>query len=108
MRARPSPVPMTLLGEVIVRPVQWRTPCDVTPDSRSVRALYARVLWFALVEAGLAPCHARPRPALRMLAQRWLVGELDAEVALPVGWVCDMLGIDAGVLAAAVRARTTL
>src|SRR5262245_32395083 len=36
-----------------------------------------------------------------------LLGELDAEVAVPIGSVCDALGIDAGVLAAAVRARAT-
>lgn len=46
-----------------------------------------------------------PRPsAPRALAQRWLAGELDADVALPVQVVCTMLGIDAGMLAAAVRA----
>jgi len=39
------------------------------------------------------------------MARRWLVGELDAEVRLPVGFVCDCLGISAGVLAAVVRAR---
>jgi len=39
--------------------------------------------------------------------RRWLVGELDDQVALPIGYVCDMLGLDAGVLAAAVRARAT-
>jgi hypothetical protein len=37
------------------------------------------MLWGALVEAGLAPCHCRPRPALRTLARRWLAGELEAE-----------------------------
>jgi hypothetical protein len=94
-----------LLGETFVRPTQWQTAREVSADSRSVRALYARMLWGALVEAGLAPGHGRPRPALRMLAQRWLAGELEAEVALPVDVVCTMLRIDAGVLAAAVRAR---
>jgi hypothetical protein len=47
------------------------------------------------------------RPALRTLTRRWLAGELDAEVALPVEVVCTMLGIDARMLAAAVRARAT-
>jgi hypothetical protein len=51
-----------------------------------------------------------PRPRQRWqgsqtLARRWLCGELDGQVALPIGFVCDMLGLDAGVLAAAVRAR---
>jgi hypothetical protein len=88
-----------------MRWVQWRTPCDVSAHGRGVRALYARMLWGALVEAGLAPCHGRPRPALHTLARRWLAGELDAEVALPIAFVCDLLGIDAGMLAATVRAR---
>ncbi len=34
-------------------------------------------------------------------------GERDAEVALPVAVVCEALGIDAGVLAAAVRATAS-
>jgi hypothetical protein len=38
-----------------------------------------------------------------MLARRWL----EAEVALPVEVVCTLLGMDAGMLAAAVRARAT-
>jgi hypothetical protein len=42
---------------------QWRTPRDVSPDSGGVRALYARLLWYALVEAGLAPRRYRTRPA---------------------------------------------
>src|SRR5262249_41984801 len=58
------------------------------------------MLWFTLVDAGLAPCHARPRPALRTLAQRWLVGELDAAVDVPVAVVCGVLNLDAGALAA--------
>jgi hypothetical protein len=41
-----------------------------------------------------------------VVARRWLLGELDDQVALPCGWVCDMLGIDREVLAAAVRERT--
>jgi hypothetical protein len=40
-----------------------------------------------------------------LAARRWLVGELDGQVALPIGFVCDALGLDAGVLAAAVRRR---
>jgi hypothetical protein len=81
-------------------------------------ALLARLLLLALVDAGwtLDPCttgwhRVAPRQPRRwhgprLLAQRWLCGELDAEVAVPIGWVCDVLGLDAGVLAAAVRART--
>jgi len=58
-----------------MRSVQWRTPYDVSAHGRGVRALYARILWDALVEAGSAPCHGRTRPALRALARRWLAGK---------------------------------
>jgi hypothetical protein len=44
---------------------------------------------------------------LPALARAWLGGQLDCEVALPVALVCDPLGLDAGALAAAVRARAT-
>src|SRR5262245_6996269 len=107
MPARPSPVPTTLLGEACVRPVQWRTARDVSPDSRGIRALYARILWDALLDAGLVPRRCRTRPAVRTLAQRWLAGELDAGVDVPVAIVCVALNLDATALAAAVRARAT-
>jgi hypothetical protein len=42
-----------------------------------------------------------------VVARRWLLGELDAEVPLPVRFVCDALGIEADVLARVVRARAT-
>jgi hypothetical protein len=48
----------------------------------------------------------RSRPAQVLAACRWLLGELDGHVALPVTLVCDALGLNASVLAAAVRART--
>jgi hypothetical protein len=35
------------------------------------------MLWYALVEAGLAPPRGGPRAALRTLATRWLAGELE-------------------------------
>jgi formate hydrogenlyase transcriptional activator len=44
----------------------------------------------------------------RRLGRRWLAGELDAEVALPVEVVCNMLGVDAGLLAAVVRTHPTM
>jgi len=50
----------------------------------------------------------RARAKQVVTARRWLVGELDAEVALPVRYVCDMLGIEFDVLADAVRARVTV
>jgi hypothetical protein len=47
----------------------------------------------------------RTRDAQVVAARRWLVGDLDDPVALPIGFVCDMLGLDATVLATAVRAH---
>jgi hypothetical protein len=84
------------------------------------RALLCRLLYYALVEAELGPSARRPlrrrtplarwrrhvRPAERQLARRWLCGDLDDQVAVPIGWVCDQLGIDAAALAAAVRRAT--
>jgi hypothetical protein len=100
-------MPAALVGEAFIRPARWQSTREVSADTRGVRALYARMLWDALVDAGQAPSHGHPRPALRVLARSWLAGELEAEVALPVKVVCTMLGIDAGMLAAAVRARAT-
>jgi len=93
------------------------------PGSREliIRTLLTlRLLAYAVHQAGLGP-HIRrqgpvPRTGSRQLgpraraarvlaARRWLLGELDDQVALPIGYVCDMLGLDAGVLAAAARAR---
>jgi len=62
--------------------------------------------WYALVDAGLAPCHPRPRPALRALATRWLAGELDAAVDVPITVVCAVLDLDAAALAPVARARS--
>jgi hypothetical protein len=41
-----------------------------------------------------------------VLACRWLTGELDGQVVLPVSLVCAALNLDPVVLAAAVRTRT--
>ena len=35
------PLPAALVGEIFMRPAQWRTPRDVYANSRGVRALYA-------------------------------------------------------------------
>src|SRR5262249_27863329 len=43
-----------------------------------------------------------PPPPRPQLATRWLLGELDAHVALPVRLVCDALGLAATRLAATV------
>ena len=70
-----------------------------------VRALLAELLRAALRDAGVVRTIAPVQPRRQALAVAWLTGTLDAEVALPVTFVCDALGLDAGVLAAAVRAR---
>jgi len=44
---------------------------------------------------------------VRALAQRWLAGELDATVDVPLAVVCAALNLDATALAAAVRTRAT-
>jgi len=59
----------------------------------------------ALLDAGLVPRHGRTRPAVCTLAQRWLAGELEGAVDVPVAVVCVALNLDATALAAAVRAR---
>jgi hypothetical protein len=112
-------IPDSLLGAAIMRPSQWPGPRCERADG--ARALLLRLLADALHQADLGPrirrqgpaprngsCRAgtRARAAQVVIARRWLLGELDDQVALPVGWVCDMLGIDKGVLAA-VRARAT-
>src|SRR5262249_40474724 len=40
------------------------------------------------------------------LAVAWLTGTLDGEVAVPIAWLCDQLGLDAAALARAVRVRS--
>lgn len=105
MPARPALIPTPLLAEACLRPAQWHGPREVSADSRGVRALYARILWDALLDAGLVPRRCRTRPAVRALAQQWLAGELDAAVDVPIAIVCVALNLDATALAAAVRAR---
>jgi hypothetical protein len=46
-------------------------------------------------------------PRRRALAFAWLTGTLDDQLALPIGFVCDALGIDAGALAAAAQDALT-
>jgi len=58
--------------------------------------------------AGAGRFGARRRPAQIVAARRWLAGELDDQVRLPIAFVCDALGLDAGMLAAAVRARAPI
>src|SRR5262249_3550700 len=102
------------------RVIAWRgdhAPLSIPRSAlRAVgaRALLLRLLADALHLADLGPRMrrkgARTGPgrvtrAQVVAARRWLLGELDDQVALPVGYVCDMLNIDADVLAAVVRAR---
>lgn len=121
MLARSAWIPDELLGAAIMVPSQWPGPRRERPDG--ARALLLRLLADALHCADLGPrIRRRQGPAPRTgpdrggtharatriaLARRWLLGDLDAEVALPVSLVCDALGIDAGVLSAAVTARAT-
>ena len=57
------------------------------------------VLRDAGVVRRIAPLH----PRRQALAVAWLTGTLDAEVALPVAWVSDALGIEHASLARLVR-----
>jgi hypothetical protein len=80
------------------------------------RALLVRLLADALAQTDLGPRMRRKAPrtgpgsatrAQVVAARRWLLGELDDQVALPIGWVCDVLGVEHDVLAAAVRASAS-
>jgi hypothetical protein len=107
MLVRPGPaIEPHLLQTESILPVQVASSMPRT----GVRALLVRLLVEACADAALlaAPrwCR-RGTPRRCELARRWLCGELDADVALPVRLVCDALGLDAGMLAAAVRARAT-
>jgi hypothetical protein len=95
-----------LLGIESILPIQFVSPTPRTGE----RALLARVLVEALGDVGLLAggrWRRRPPPLPRQeLATRWLLGELDGQVALPVRLVCDALGLSSTRLAAAVtRAR---
>jgi hypothetical protein len=83
--------------------------CRVSSDPGGRRAACARCSssCCARLCATRAWCAAsrHPTPRRRALAVAWLTGTLDDQVVVPVGFVCDALGLDAGVLAAAVRAR---
>src|SRR5262249_6694757 len=74
---------------------------QASPASRTCTASLG-VADEALVRS-LAPLH----PRRRALAVAWLTGTVDDQVAVPIGFVCDALGLDAGALAAAVQARAT-
>src|SRR5262245_46240203 len=114
MLGRSVSIPDSLLGAAIMRPCQFPGPrCE---RAVGARAMLLRLLADALSQADLGPRMrrkgARTGPgrvtrAQVAVARQWLVGELDDQVALPVGWVCDMLGIDVDVLAADVRAGAT-
>ena len=53
--------------------------------------------------AAFARAQARRRVTARTLARRWLLGELDDQVTVPIAWVSDALGIDAATLARIVQ-----
>jgi hypothetical protein len=119
MLGRPPSIPDALFDADILRPCQW--PGARCARAAGPRALLLRLLADAVYQADLGvrrqgpgPRHgsgrfgARRRPAQIVAARRWLAGELDDQVRLPIAFVCDALGLDHDVLAAAVRARATL
>ena len=71
------------------------------------RALLVELLREALRDAGVMPGIAPTHPRRRALALAWLTGTFDDGVALPIGFVCDALGLDAGALAAAAQDALT-
>jgi hypothetical protein len=105
MLVRPRPaIEPHLLGMESILPIQVVRDAPRT----GARALLCRLLLEALGDAGLLAggrWRRRGTPTRRELARRWLAGELDAEVALPVRLVCDALGFDAATVTTAVRAR---
>jgi hypothetical protein len=87
-------IPDELLGAAIMVPCQW--PGARCQRAVGARALLLRLLADALHQADLGPRVLRKGSAPRtgpgrvtraqvVVARRWLLGELDAEVALPVG-----------------------
>jgi len=72
-----------------------------------VRALLVELLREALRDAGVVRSNAPLHPRRQARAVAWLTGTLDDPVALPIGFVCDALGIDAGALAAAAQDALT-
>jgi hypothetical protein len=87
--------------------------------SAGVRRFYIALLALAVDEAGLGPrrgpvalpptatpvarAQVRRRAAARVLARRWLLGELDGDVVVPITVACGALGLDAEAVADAVR-----
>jgi hypothetical protein len=92
------------------------------PASAGVRRFYIALLALAVDEAGLAPrrgtvpppptatpfarAQARRRATARVLARRWLLGELDGDVVVPLTVACGALGLDPQAVADAVRRRS--
>jgi hypothetical protein len=71
-----------------------------------VRALLVELLREALRDTGVVPSNAPLHPRRQALAVAWLAGTLDDPVALPIGFVCDALGIDAVPLPPPPRTRS--
>jgi hypothetical protein len=111
-----EPVLRRALGLHQVLPSQIAGPART---SAGLRKFYAAILTVALDDAGIARrsgtgplppratpyarVQARHRATARALAQRWLTGELEAEVAVPLAVACDALGLNAEAVADAVR-----
>jgi hypothetical protein len=106
MLVRPGPaIEPHLLGIESILPIQFVSDAPRTGE----RALLARLLVEALGDAGLLVGgrwrHHPPPPPRPQLATRWLLGELDGEVCVPFGWLCDALNIDAETVGRIVRQR---
>jgi len=110
-RLSPS-IPNELLGVAVVLPGQ--VPGGRSDRAVGARAMLVRLLADAVAQADVGVRMRRKTPrtgpgsatrAQVLTARRWLLGELDDQVALPVRFVCDVLGIEHSRLAAAVRVR---
>ena len=107
-------IPDALLQCEMLRPTSFPAGDPNAPSAPA--RLLVRLLADALAQTDLGPRMRRKAPrtgpgsatrAQVVAARRWLLGELDDQVALPIGWVCDVLGVEHDVLAAAVRGRAS-
>src|SRR5262249_54913197 len=107
MLVRPGPsIEPHLLGIESILPIQVAASTRRT----GARALLARLLVEALSDAGLLvggrwrrAVPPAPRP---QLATRWLLGELDAQVAVPLAWACEVIGLEPAAIARVVWQHT--
>jgi len=89
-----------LAGDDVARPGQLgeagaELPSQLGPRRADGggRALLVELLREALRDAGVVRGIAPLHPRRRVLALAWLTGTLDDQVAVPIGFVCDALGL---------------